>query len=101
MRAMRISIAPFGCHWLISRRVAPSSTQRGWWNCYNLTRRTIRRASNMLILREDDVRQVLTMPEAIDALAVAFRDWTEGHAQNIPRQRIVMREAGGVLHVLP
>jgi len=55
----------------------------------------------MLILREDDVRQVLTMPEAIDALAVAFRDWAEGHSQNIPRQRIVMREAGGVLHVLP
>ncbi len=54
-----------------------------------------------LILREDDVRRVLTMPVAIDALDVAFRDWAAGAAQNIPRQRIVLRPQSGVQHVLP
>jgi alanine dehydrogenase len=54
-----------------------------------------------LLLREDDVRRVLTMPEAIDALEIAFRDWGQGAAQNVPRQRIVLRAQGGVLHVLP
>jgi alanine dehydrogenase len=54
-----------------------------------------------LLLREDDVRRVLTMPEAIDALEIAFRDWGQGTAQNVSRQRIVLRKEGGVLHVLP
>lgn len=51
-----------------------------------------------LLLREADVRQLLTMPDAIDALEVAFRDWGNGAAQNTPRQRIVQNK--GVLHLL-
>ncbi len=54
-----------------------------------------------LILREDDVRRVLTMPEAMAALDVAFREWGSGTASNTNRQRIVLREQQCVLHVLP
>lgn len=54
-----------------------------------------------LIIREADVRRLLTMPDAIAALDVAFRDYHAGQAQNIARQRIVLREPRGVLHVLP
>lgn len=54
-----------------------------------------------LILREDDVRQVLTMPDAIAALEAAFRDFSTGPTQNIPRQRIILREQQGTLHLLP
>ena len=53
-----------------------------------------------LILREADVRQLLTMPDAIDALDVAFRDWGVGAAQNVSRQRIVLPQQQGVLHML-
>lgn len=51
-----------------------------------------------LLLREADVRQVLTMPDAIDALEIAFREWGNGTAQNTPRQRITLNK--GVLHLL-
>jgi ornithine cyclodeaminase/alanine dehydrogenase-like protein (mu-crystallin family) len=54
-----------------------------------------------LILREADVRRLLTMPDAIAALDVAFKDYATGVTQNISRQRIVLRPQKGVLHVLP
>lgn len=54
-----------------------------------------------LILREDDVRQVLTMPDTIDALEAALRDFATERAQNVPRQRIILREQQGTLHLLP
>jgi alanine dehydrogenase len=54
----------------------------------------------MLLLREDDVRAVLTMPAAMDVLEVAFRAQGEGRTRNIPRSRIVIPEGRGVLHVL-
>ena len=54
-----------------------------------------------LLLREDDVRRLLTMPDAITALEVAFRDWGAGVAQNVSRQRIVQAPPHpGVLHML-
>lgn len=53
-----------------------------------------------LMLREADVRQLLTMPDAIDALDAAFRDLGAGAAQNVSRQRIVLPQHQGVLHML-
>lgn len=53
-----------------------------------------------LVLREDDVRAVLTMPEVVDVLDAAFRRHATGDAANRPRSRIVLPEARGVLHVL-
>lgn len=41
-----------------------------------------------LYLTEQDVRQVLTMDLAIQAVERAFRDWGEGKAQNLPRRRL-------------
>ncbi|HEX9067877.1 MAG TPA: ornithine cyclodeaminase family protein [Ktedonobacterales bacterium] len=49
-----------------------------------------------LILREDDVRAVLTMPDTLTVLDAAFRADT----RNVPRTRIVIPPARGVLHVL-
>jgi alanine dehydrogenase len=53
------------------------------------------------LLREDDVRRLLTMPDAIAALETAFRDWGMGAAQNLSRQRIVQSQPQpGVFHFL-
>lgn len=53
-----------------------------------------------LVLREDDVRAVLTMPETVDVLDAAFRRQAADETRNQPRSRIVLPEARGVLHVL-
>jgi len=53
-----------------------------------------------LVLREDDVRAVLTMPDVVDVLDAAFRRYAAGEAANRPRSRIVLPEGRGVLHVL-
>ncbi len=53
-----------------------------------------------LVLREDDVRAVLTMPDTVDVLDAAFRHQATGEARNQPRSRIVLPEARGVLHLL-
>ncbi len=41
-----------------------------------------------LFLREDDVKQVLTMPLALDRVAAAFRYLGTGEAIDLPRERI-------------
>ncbi len=51
-----------------------------------------------LLLREGDVKQLLTMADAIDTLETAFGDAGAGVAQNLTRQRIVQRP--GVMHLL-
>lgn len=53
-----------------------------------------------LVLREDDVRSILTMPDAVNVLDEAFRHQASGMSRNQPRSRIVLPEARGVLHVL-
>lgn len=53
-----------------------------------------------LVLREDDVRSVLTMPDAVNVLDAAFRRQASGMTRNQPRSRIVLPEARGVMHVL-
>jgi alanine dehydrogenase len=53
-----------------------------------------------LVLREDDVRAVLTMPETINALEAAFRRQGDDETRNQPRRRVVLPESRGVLHVL-
>src|SRR5579885_2820914 len=53
-----------------------------------------------LVLREADVRAVLTMPATINVLEAAFRAQGSGNARNQPRRRIVLPEARGVLHML-
>jgi alanine dehydrogenase len=52
-----------------------------------------------LVLREADVRRVLTVADCVQWLEEAFRAYAEGQAQNLSRARV--RHPGGVLHVLP
>lgn len=52
-----------------------------------------------LLIRESDVKSLLTMPDAISALDHAFTSLAGGNASNRPRQRI--RLANGTLHVMP
>jgi len=54
--------------------------------------------SHPLLIREAQVREVLTMPRAIDALEAAFRDWAHGRASNQPRQRVYTPQ--GTLHLM-
>ena len=54
-----------------------------------------------LILREADVRAVLTMADTMRVLEAAFRRQAAGEARNQPRRRVVVPENRGVLHVLP
>lgn len=51
-----------------------------------------------LVLREQDVRQLLTMPDTITVLEQAFHELAEQTVANLPRSRIVM--ANGVLNIL-
>lgn len=53
-----------------------------------------------LVLREADVRRLLTMSDTVRTLGLAFRQFAAGDAQNTPRSRIVLPEGRGVLHVL-
>lgn len=46
---------------------------------------------------EQDVRQILTMPAAIECLRGAFMAYANGEAQNQPRRRLVL-PTGAVLH---
>jgi alanine dehydrogenase len=52
----------------------------------------------MLFLTEDDVRRLLTMDAAIDAVETMFRDLAEGKAQNISRGRAKTNDV--MLHLL-
>ncbi len=52
-----------------------------------------------LILRESDIRQVLTVGDCVQWLEEAFRTYAEGRARNVPRARV--KYGTGVLHVLP
>lgn len=54
-----------------------------------------------LILREDDVRAVLTMPDTVNVLEAAFRRQGADDTRNHPRARIILPDNRGVLHVLP
>lgn len=51
-----------------------------------------------LYLREEEVRQVLSMPLAIEAVASAHRSHAQGLAQDLPRNRV--RTPRSALHVL-
>jgi len=53
-----------------------------------------------LILREDDVRAVLTMADTMRVVEAALRRQGKGEAQNLPRMRITVPQRG-VLHTLP
>jgi alanine dehydrogenase len=53
-----------------------------------------------LVLREEDVRRVLSMADVVRVLDLAFRQLAEGEAQNTPRSRIVLPEGRGVLHMM-
>ncbi len=50
------------------------------------------------LIREAQVREVLTMPLAIEVLESAFRDWAHGRATNQPRQRVHTPQ--GILHLM-
>ena len=53
----------------------------------------------MLTITEADVRRLLPMPDAIQALREAFAAWRAGGAQNQPRRRMVL-PSGACLHQL-
>src|SRR5215469_10029972 len=53
-----------------------------------------------VVLREEDVRAVLTMPDTIRVLEAAFFRQGEGLTRNQPRRRVILPQASGVLHVL-
>jgi len=53
----------------------------------------------VLYLTEDDVRSLLTMDLALEAVEAAFRKLSLDEAENIPRHRC--QTDGAVLHVLP
>lgn len=54
----------------------------------------------MLFLTENDVDNLITMPETIEALERAFNAQDSGHATNRARDRVRV-SSGVVLHVLP
>ena len=52
----------------------------------------------VLLLTEDDVRSLLTMEMALEAVEEAFRGLADGTAINLPRRRIMMKN--GVFHLM-
>lgn len=55
--------------------------------------------ADALFIREHEVRALLTMPDCVRAVEVAFRDLAVGAAASPPRVR--MQTPNGMLHVLP
>jgi ornithine cyclodeaminase/alanine dehydrogenase-like protein (mu-crystallin family) len=53
-----------------------------------------------LILREADVRRLLTMADTVRVVESAFAQLAAGTATNTPRSRIVLPQGRGVLHML-
>ncbi len=53
-----------------------------------------------LVLHEDDVRAVLTMPDTVAVVEAAFRKQGLDQTRNQPRRRVVLPEARGALHAL-
>ena len=45
------------------------------------------RRSMTIIITDDDVKRVLPMADCIDAMRIAFKDFSEGSAVNLPRSR--------------
>ena len=52
-----------------------------------------------LFIREEEVRELVSMAEATDVVEEAFRQFGQGRAFNSPRSRIKL--GGEILHVLP
>lgn len=52
-----------------------------------------------LILRENDVKSLMTMADAVQWVEAALRAHGEGRGRNVPRSRVKMPK--GTLHVLP
>ncbi len=50
------------------------------------------------LLREQDIRALVGMPEALEAVELAFREQGQGTGYNSPRQRIY--QPAGVLHLM-
>jgi ornithine cyclodeaminase/alanine dehydrogenase-like protein (mu-crystallin family) len=52
----------------------------------------------MLLLRDEDVKALIGMPEALDAVELAFREQVAGTGINSPRQRV--HQPSGILHMM-
>lgn len=52
----------------------------------------------MFYLTEQDVRELLPMPEAIRMMRLAFEALAAGKGQNQPRRRLILPTTGSVLH---
>jgi alanine dehydrogenase len=57
-----------------------------------------RRRDMALLIKENDVREVLTMDMALEAVELAFKGLADGSAINLPRRRIATEK--GVLHLM-
>jgi ornithine cyclodeaminase/alanine dehydrogenase-like protein (mu-crystallin family) len=53
-----------------------------------------------LVLREDDVRTVLTMADTVNVLEAAFRRQGLDQTRDQPRRRVLLPDGRGVLHTL-
>jgi ornithine cyclodeaminase/alanine dehydrogenase-like protein (mu-crystallin family) len=53
-----------------------------------------------LVLREDDVRAVLTMSDTVNVLESAFRRQGQDQTRDQPRRRVLLPDGRGVLHTL-
>ena len=42
----------------------------------------------MLFLKPQDIRGLITMAEAIEAVELGFREWSDNHELNQPRRRV-------------
>lgn len=54
----------------------------------------------VLLLRESDVRALLTMPETVRVVDAAFRAQGQRETRNQPRARVIAPDGRGVLHML-
>ncbi|MDE3229421.1 MAG: ornithine cyclodeaminase family protein [Chloroflexota bacterium] len=54
-----------------------------------------------LVLREDDVQALLTMPETLGIVEAVFRRQGAGETRNQPRVRVKLPEGRGIMHTLP
>jgi ornithine cyclodeaminase len=55
----------------------------------------------VLVLSQDDVRELLDLDQLVDALAAAHRDLSEGRASMPPRIAALVQERDGLLGVMP
>ena len=70
---------PSWASWAIGMRTSPAFTPRASSPCLSRI---------MLLLRPDDIRGLITMSEAVGAVELGFREWSDDRELNQPRRRV-------------